>query len=203
MAVKIFKKASLRPSPWCCTSVYFVRSFLSARKFFASWNIFCLFYYLPCFLNRIFFKTNFVKVNCRRNSSLGKDPIDFRGTGSANWFWNEFILKVARFVISRLLGNFNVPALFRSSQGWRQRWSWSRRTFPPPLFHRLLIEFNWKESGFWNFVVNVGNDRIVCIKELLYAIYGLLKIFSNSIRCKIFSFVFISILVPVLIKCFK
>lgn len=36
-------------------------------------------------------------------------------------FGNEFILKVARFVISRLLGNFNVPALFRSSQGWRQR----------------------------------------------------------------------------------
>lgn len=112
MAVKIFKKASLRPSPWCCTSVYFVRSFLSARKFFASWNIFCLFYYLPCFLNRIFFKTNVVKVNCRRNSSLGKDPIDFRGTGSANRFWKWiyfescaicYLTVVRKFQCSRLV----------------------------------------------------------------------------------------------------
>lgn len=196
MAVKIFKKASLRTSPWCCTSVYtatdyFVRFFLSRDEKVSRRIYFVYFITHP---KRFFDRWIFVKVNRKSekgNSSLGKNSrVIFEEIGikfSPDWFW-KCISKVERFLISRSFGKFSRLVSTEPRLEYCDKSLWAKvkvkliekKTFPPPLFYRLFIEFNWKESGFSN-----GNDRIVCIKEIFK------KFFRDSIRCKIFPFVFI------------
>lgn len=196
MAVKIFKKASLRTSPWCCTSVYtatdyFVRSFLSRDEKVSRRIYFVYFITHP---KRFFDRWIFVKVNRKigeRKFFVGKKlSSHFRGNWNQVFTWLILEMYFESWTISYLTIVWKFSRLVSTEPRleYCDKSLWAKvkvkliekKTFPPPLFYRLFIEFNWKESGFSN-----GNDRIVCIKEIFK------KFFRDSIRCKIFPFVFI------------